>query len=334
MRLHVGCEFQYDTAAPSPAIVVVEPRDDREHRVVTERWLVRPDAARSDYRDGFGNRVTRLTLPQGPSTLRYDAFVDVSGDPDPVVPDARQLPVEELPDDVLVYTLASRYCLTETLSQTAWNLFGQSQPGWARVQAVCDWINANVRYGGLHSTPRTTAVDVFVGAGGICRDFAHLAVTFCRCLNIPARYVVGYIPFEPEEAAAGRPMDFHAWFEAFLDGHWYTFDARFNRPRVGRIPIAWGRDAVDVAMVTTYGPALFRRMTVYSDEVAADATELPDAGPAAGASAPAPAEALVTGTTPEATETAAAGADAGEPVAAGDRTGTPAGAAGSGGAGG
>lgn len=264
MRLHVGCEFQYESAAPTPAIVLVEPHPGLANTIVDERWRIEPDLDRRGYRDVFGNQLRRVILPPGPSTLRYDAIVELSGEPDPVMTSARQHPVEELPDDVLAFTLASRYCLTETLSSTAWHLFGNSPPGWARVQAVCDWIHVNVRYGALRSTPTTTAVDVYVAGGGICRDFAHLAVTFCRALNIPARYVFGYMP-DIGEAPPYTPMDFHAWFEVYLEGRWWTFDARFNRPRIGRIPIGFGRDAVDVAMVTSYGSAMFRQMTVWSD---------------------------------------------------------------------
>jgi len=201
-------------------------------------------------------------LPVGHSTLRYDALVEVSGDPDPVAPDAAQVPVEDLPDEALVYTLASRYCHSEVLSQVAWHLFGATQPGWGRVQAICDWIHGNIRYGALRSTPVTTAVDVYVAGGGMCRDFAHLAITFCRALNIPARYVFGYMP-DPRVPGSQPATDFHAWFEAYLDDRWWTFDARFNTPLVGRIPIGIGRDAVDVAMVTSYGAASFQRMTVW-----------------------------------------------------------------------
>ncbi len=264
MRLHVGCEFRYESSAPSPALVLVEPHPDYADTVVSERWEVAPSLPRHEYRDLFGNRLVRLTMPEGETVLRYDALVDVSGEPDPVVPDARQHLVEDLPDDLLVYTLASRYCLTEELSAVAWRMFGDAPLGWGRVQAVCDWIHDNIRYGGIRSTPLTTAVDVYVGGGGMCRDFAHLAVTFCRCLNIPARYVFGYMP-DVGETGPLPAMDFHAWFEVWLDDRWWTFDARFNRPRIGRIPIGYGRDAVDVAMVTTYGPAMFRRMTVICD---------------------------------------------------------------------
>jgi transglutaminase-like putative cysteine protease len=269
LQLRVGCEFGYDSPAQTPAVVLVEPHPDPAHTIVREGWETDPVIERHGYYDLFRNRCQRLVLPTGASTLRYDAVVELSGEPDPVAPDATQAAVEDLPDEVLVYTLASRYCLTESLSQVAWHLFGTSPPGWARVQAICDWIHANIRYGALHSTPMTTAVDVYVAGGGMCRDFAHLAITFCRALNIPARYVFGYMP-DIGVPPPHSPMDFHAWFEAFLDNRWWTFDARFNTPRIGRIPIGIGRDAVDVAMVTSYGPAVFQRMVVWTDEMVAD----------------------------------------------------------------
>lgn len=265
MYLRVGCEFQYQSSAPTPAVVLVEPHPDPLHRVIRERWETSSALDLHAYQDLFSNRIERLTLPVGSSTLRYDAVVEVSAEPDPVEPGALQLPVEDLPDEVLVFTLASRYCFTEALSRVAWHLFADTPPGWARVQAVCDWIHQNIRYGAIQSTPLTTAVDVYVGGGGICRDFAHLAITFCRALSIPARYVFGYMP-DIGVTGPQPPMDFHAWFEAFLDGRWWTFDARFNRPRIGRIPIGYGRDAVDVAMVTTYGAAAFQQMTVWTEE--------------------------------------------------------------------
>ena len=268
MQLRVGCEFAYDAAMPAPAVMLVEPHPDPEHTVVTERWETTPVLEHRTYLDGYNNRCRRLTLPQGPSTLRYDAVVETSGDPDPVSPGEPQAAVEDLPDETLIYTLASRYCPTETLSENAWRIFGGSPLGWGRVHAVCDWIHTNIRYG-VPSTPQTTAVDVFVGGGGMCRDFAHLAITFCRALNIPARYVFGYIS-DIGDPGPPRPMDFHAWFEAYLGGRWWPFDARFNFPRIGRIPVGIGRDAVDVAMVTTYGPATFRSMVVWSDEVASE----------------------------------------------------------------
>ncbi len=274
MQLRVGCEFQYQSLSPTPALVLVQPHPDLPHSVVREEWDLTPAVARHGYLDLFANRVERLTLPVGSSTLRYDAIVEVSRDPDPVALDAIEWGVQDLPDEVLVYTLASRYCLTESLSQVAWHLFGQVSPGWTRVQAICDWINENIQYGLLQSTPLTTAIDVYVAGGGMCRDFAHLAITFCRCLNIPARYVFGYMP-DIDVTGPQPRMDFHAWFEVYLGDRWWTFDARFNRPRIGRIPIGLGRDAVDVAMVTTYGAANFRSMVVWTDEVDGPGGEQP-----------------------------------------------------------
>ncbi len=266
MLLRVGCEFQYESFGPTPALILVEPHPDPSPDIVTAQWDLTPAMDHHLSRDSFRNTFQRTVIPEGFVTLRYDAVVRVSDDPDPVAPNAQQLPIQDLPDDVLVYTLASRYCHTEALSQVAWHLFGQTQPGWSRVQAICDWLNANIQYGKITSTPMTSSVDVYVAGGGMCRDFAHLAITFCRALNIPARYVFGYMPeFRPPEETT--PMDFHAWFEVYLDDRWWTFDARFNEPLVGRIPIGIGRDAVDVAMVTTWGSAMFRQMIVWTEEV-------------------------------------------------------------------
>lgn len=266
MRLRVGCEFEYESAAPTPAVVLVQPHPDGVHTVIRQRWESEPATSQHAYLDLFRNRCERLTLPSGPATLRYDAVVEVSGEPDAVAPGAQQAAVEDLPDGVLFYTLASRYCPTEALSNVAWHLFAETEAGWARVQAICDWIHTHISYG-LPSTPLTTAVDVYVAGGGMCRDFTHLAITFCRAMSIPARYVFGYMP-DVGVPGPFPPMDFHAWFEAYLDDRWWTFDARFNVPRIGRIPIGIGRDAVDVAMITTYGPAVFRRMVVWTDQAA------------------------------------------------------------------
>ena len=273
MHIRVGCEFQYDATWPAPTVLLVRARDDDPHRILHERWMPEPDLSTHDYYDLYQNRCQRVTLPVGPSSLTYDAVVEISGEPDEVNTSAIQHPVEELPDDVIVFTLPSRYCLSDALSNTAWELFGGSAMGWGRVQAVCDWIHDNITYG-LKSTGLTTAVDVYEARGGICRDFAHLGVTFCRALNIPARYVFGYMPdigIPPPYPA----MDFHAWFEVYLGNRWWTFDARFNTPRIGRIPIGRGRDAVDVAMVTTYGAANFRQMTVWSDVITDETEEGP-----------------------------------------------------------
>jgi transglutaminase-like putative cysteine protease len=165
----------------------------------------------------------------------------------------------------LLFTLPSRYCLSDELSDTAWDLFGNTWPGWERVQAVCDWVHQNVRFQYGTSTPRTTAVDVYEKRVGVCRDFAHLALTFCRAMNIPARYTFGYLP-DIGVPPPDEPMDFCAWFEAYLGGRWLTFDPRNNTRRVGRVVIGRGRDALDVAMVTTYGSHTLQSMVVWADE--------------------------------------------------------------------
>jgi len=271
MELRVGCEFEYEATAPTPAIMLIAPHPEGEHAIALERWESHPPLVGQEFADIYQNRCRRVVLPTGEVRLRYDATVEVTREPDRLAPNARQLPIEELPSEVLMYTLSSRYCHSDALNSTAWRLFGHTQPGWARVQAVCDWLNVNITYG-LYSTPLTTSTDVYVAAGGMCRDFAHLAITFCRALNIPARYTFGYMP-DISLAPPYPAMDFHAWFEVYLvdgdEGRWWTFDARFNRPMIGRIPIGRGRDAVDVAMVTSYGPARFKRMSVWCDEIVA-----------------------------------------------------------------
>jgi transglutaminase-like putative cysteine protease len=269
MRLRVGCEFAYESTWQTPAVLLVHARDDDPHHILTETWETLPDVPTHGYRDVYNNRCQRLSLPMGASTLRYDAVVEISGAPDDVDTSAVQHPVEELPDDVILFTLPSRYCLSDALSNTAWELFGGAPLGWGKVQAVCDWIHDNIEYG-VKSTPLTTALEVYERRGGVCRDFAHLGVTFCRALNIPARYVFGYMP-DIGVPPPYPPMDFHAWFEVYLGDRWWTFDARFNTPRIGRVPIGRGRDAVDVAMVTTWGAAQFRQMTVWADVITEEA---------------------------------------------------------------
>jgi transglutaminase-like putative cysteine protease len=221
---------------------------------------------RHEYLDSFGNRCERLTLPLGSTTINYRARVIVPGGTDPVVPDAHEVPVSLLPDDVLIYLLPSRYCLPDELGAEAWNRFGHLEPGWARVQAVVDTVHNHLEFGYGSSTPVTTAADVYRSGRGVCRDFAHLAITFCRALNIPARYVYGYIP-DIDIPPPDEPMDFCAWFEAYLDGAWHTFDARLNARRVGRVVVGRGRDAVDVAMLTSYGQIELTGFEVEADEV-------------------------------------------------------------------
>jgi transglutaminase-like putative cysteine protease len=212
-------------------------------------------------------------LPAGVTRISSDFVIRDSGEPDPVQPGARQDPVENLPDDVLVYLLGSRYCETEPLSDLAWSLFGQTPPGWARVQAIVDYTHQRIAFGYADARNTRTACEAHQERRGVCRDFAHLAVTLCRCMNIPARYCTGYlgdIGAPPDDA----PMDFSAWFEAYVGGDWRTFDARHNAPRIGRILVARGRDAADVAIATSFGRLLLSGFTVVTEEIAPDAQRL------------------------------------------------------------
>lgn len=273
MLNRVGCEFQYESSGSTPAIAQVFPRPDGEHRVVAERIVLSSGAALREYRDTFGNRCGRFVIPEGLFSLRYDALVEIPGQPDIVVPDAPQVAIDHLPDEAMLFVLPSRYCPSDRLLSVAWDLFGDSDPGWARVQAICDWVHTNLTF--MHgSVGLADAVDVYLQRRGVCRDFAQLAVTLCRAMNVPARYGFGYmgdIGIEPMPV----PMDFHAWFEVYLGDRWYIFDCRHNEPRIGRIFIGKGRDAVDVAMLTTFGSATLREMTVWADE-APEGTTLDD----------------------------------------------------------
>ena len=266
VRLRVGCEFRLDSDGPVPLVMLVRARPDGAHRTMYESRWTKPEVPLREYVDGFGNFCWRLSAPGHPFTLRYDAVVETDREPDPVESAVALTPVQDLPDDTLVFTLPSRFVQSDLLMDQAWELFGQTEPTWARVQAICDWVHSNVTYEAGSSGPRTTALDIFHGRKGVCRDVALLPVAFCRALNIPARYTFGYLPdiaVEPDET----PMDFHAWFEAFLGGRWYTFDARHNRPRIGRVIVGYGRDVADVALSTSYGNTQLNALTVWADEV-------------------------------------------------------------------
>jgi transglutaminase-like putative cysteine protease len=272
MLIRIGFEIIFDVPAPAPMSVVLSLHPDRDPSVRRAGGLqVEPRVPVAWFSDAFGNRCARLVAPTGRLVLWDDVIVADSGLPDVVEPEAQQVPVETLPSELIVYLLGSRYCEVDRLSDIAWELFRDTPPGWARVQAVCDWVHDNVRFDYQAARPTKTAYDVYEERVGVCRDFTHLALTFCRCLNIPARYVTGYlgdigIPPQP------YPMDFSGWFEAYLDGRWYTFDARHNTPRIGRVVMARGRDAVDVAITTSFGTSTLERFTVWTDEV--DETEL------------------------------------------------------------
>jgi len=218
------------------------------------------------YRDGFGNWCSRIVAPPGTFRISTNALVNDSGLPDTVDLNAQQHAVEDLPAETLVYLLGSRYCETDCLSEMAWMLFGKTPLGWPRVQAICDFVHARVHFGYQHARATKTALETYNERTGVCRDYTHLAIAFCRCMNIPARYCTGYlgdvgVPVAPE------PMDFSAWFEAYLGGRWHTFDPRNHVPRIGRVLIAQGRDAADVPLSHTFGPAVLKSFKVWTDEV-------------------------------------------------------------------
>jgi transglutaminase-like putative cysteine protease len=266
LRVRVGCEFAFEASFRTPLVVQVLPRLNDGHTVIRESRRLEPLTESRDYVDQFGNRCWRLTVPEGGLTMNYDAIVEVSAAPDPIELGAEQVPIDQLPDSAMVYLLPSRYVQSDALMNAAWELFAGTPTGWPRVQAIVDWIHQRIQYRSASTTASTSALDVFLQRYGVCRDFAHMGVAMCRAMSIPARYVFGYLPDIGNVPTPG-PMDFHSWFEAYLGGRWHTFDARHNEPRIARIPIGRGRDAVDVALVTQFGAAQLVRMHVWSDEV-------------------------------------------------------------------
>jgi transglutaminase-like putative cysteine protease len=269
MEIRVGFEIAYAAAQPTPMVTMLSIHPSRHADIIgTETIAIEPNVPIRFYRDSFGNVCGRLVAPAGGVTLHGSALVRDSGLPDAVAPGAQQLPIEQLPDDVLLYLMASRYCEIDKLTDVAWSLFGNTPPGWQRVVAICEFVHKHVTFGYQHAHHMKSAHDVYEQGNGVCRDFAHLALTFCRCMGIPARYCTGYmgdIGIPPD----GAPMDFSGWFEAYLSGRWYTFDARHVIPRIGRILMATGRDAADVALTTSFGRMELVKFLVVSDEVAA-----------------------------------------------------------------
>lgn len=264
LQLRVGCEFRWDIAARTPALFLVRPTGAGPHRIRSERWETDPVRPFHDYVDLYGNVCRRMTFTPGTNVVRYDALVETVDCADPAAWSAPQLAVDELPDDALVYTLPSRYCLSDQLGDRAWDLFGAVDPGWPRAQAICDYVHDTLSFAYGSSTTATSALDALAAGAGVCRDYAHLAISFCRAMNLPARYVFGYLP-DIDVVPLEAPMDFCAWIEVYLDDRWWTFDPRNNERRKGRVVIARGRDALDVAMVTTYGPAILQEMKVCAE---------------------------------------------------------------------
>jgi transglutaminase-like putative cysteine protease len=267
MHIRVGYELLYDFPQPTPLILTLNIHYSRASDLIRPDYLItNPSVPIDSYRDGFGNWCSRLVAPAGTLSLRADAVVRDSGLPDVVMAKAWQHQVQNLPQETLVYLLGSRYCETDRLTEIAWNLFGNAPMGWARVQTICDFVHQHLTFGYEHASPSKSALQAFNDRKGVCRDFAHLAIAFCRCMNIPARYCTGYLGDIGVPPPYG-PMDFSGWFEAYLDGGWYTFDARNNQPRIGRVLIARGRDAADVAISTAFGANTLRSFRVWTDQV-------------------------------------------------------------------
>ena len=267
MQIRVGYELVFACPQPIPMILTLHIHSTRVSDIAIPDYLItNPSVPIAAYRDGFGNWCSRIVAPTGEIRLSADAVVKDTGKPDVVASSAQQIPVQNLPEETLVFLLGSRYCDTDKLSEVAWKLFGTSPSGWARVQSICDFVHNHIAFGYQHARSTKTASEAFQEKVGVCRDYTHLAVAFCRCMNIPARYCTGYLGDIGVPPPYG-PMDFAAWFEAYIGGQWHTFDARNNVPRVGRVLMARGRDATDVAISNTFGPNTLAGFTVWTDEV-------------------------------------------------------------------
>ena len=266
MFIRIGHELVFDLKAPVAMSLLLDLVPDRMGDLRAYKSGVEPNVPVHQFSDSFGNSCTRLHAPAGKIRLWADGVVEMSGEPDPVFPDAIQHPVEELPDECLQFLLNSRYCEVDKLVPLAWDLFGNSPLGWGRVQAICDWVHSKITFGYAYARPTKSASDAVIERLGVCRDFAHTALTLCRCMNIPARYSTGYLG-DIGVPLSDSPMDFSGWFEVYLGGRWHTFDARHNARRIGRIVMARGRDATDCALTTSYGSAPLIGFKVWTDEV-------------------------------------------------------------------
>jgi transglutaminase-like putative cysteine protease len=267
MLIRLGYDIQFDVPAAVPIVAVLNVYPSRAIDLLEPDCMhVEPTVPIQPYTDTFGNLCSRFLAPPGKLRLWNSTLIRDSGNPDPVCPEARQVPVQDLPTDALQYLLNTRYCEVDRLSHIATELFSGTTEGWPRVQTICDWVNRNVTFGYFFARPTKTALDVYTERNGVCRDFQHLAITFCRCMNIPARYATGYlgdIGIPPSLS----PMDFSAWFEVYLEDRWWAFDARNNQPRIGRVLMGIGRDAADVAITTSFGLTTLTNFTVVSDVV-------------------------------------------------------------------
>ncbi len=266
MLIKVGYDISYEVWGRTPMVLMLSIHPSLDPLVrQPEQHRIEPEIPVEYFTDGFGNRCARIVAPPGIIRLTGEAVVENDGLPDKVVPDAIQHPVEDLPVETLQFLLPSRYCEMEKLNNIAWDLFGDTPPGWPRVQAIVTWVHQHITFGYHWARGDKTALEVYHEKQGVCRDFMHLALTFCRCMNIPARYATGYLG--DFGVPVTGPMDFSAWFEVYLGGQWHTFDARHDKRRIGRVLMGTGRDAIDVALTTTFGKHALRNFTVISDDV-------------------------------------------------------------------
>jgi transglutaminase-like putative cysteine protease len=272
MLIRVGYEFIYSFPQPTPVILAVNIHSSRvSDLIVPDRMTTDPSVQVSAYRDNFGNWCNRILAPAGRIRISSTGLVSDTGRPDVFVPSAQQYAVQDLPEDTLVFLLGSRYCETDLLSESAWQIFGKLPRGWHLVQGICDYVHNRITFDYQRSRPTRTAWEGYNERAGVCRDFAHLAIAFCRCMNIPARYCTGYLGDTGTLPPYGVP-DLAAWMEVYLGGAWYIFDPRNNVPRIGRVLIARGRDAADVAIATTFGPNTLESFKIWTDEVAENNT--------------------------------------------------------------
>jgi transglutaminase-like putative cysteine protease len=271
VQIHLGYELSFEVPRPTPMQLMLYVHPEQASRLQQpERIEVEPATAVEDFVDEFGNRAARILAPAGTVRIRYDNVIDDSGRAEAPIAGARLTPVHAMPPECWRFLLASRYCEVDRLCAIAWDLFGATPESWERVQAVVNWVHTNVVFGYQFARPTKSAADVFLERQGVCRDFQHLAITFLRALNIPARYVTGFLG-DIGVPPSASPMDFSAWSEVYLDGAWRPIDARHNQPRIGRVLMARGRDAVDVALTTSFGVANLTQFTVWADEIPAAA---------------------------------------------------------------
>lgn len=272
MLLRIGYEMSVTCAAPVPMLLALSLHSSFSGKVFgQDRVNATSGAPVSEYLDAYGNRISRVVAPPGQTTFWTDCVVEVPRQADQAPVNARQQRIEDLPHEVLTFLTASRYSDSDKLSQFAWNQFGMTQEGWPRVQAISDFVHEHIDFGYQFGRPDKSANDALIEGRGVCRDYAHLAIAFCRAMNIPARYASGYLG--DIDVPDMGPDDFSAWFEVWLDGAWHTWDARFNVPRIGRVLMVRGTDASDVAMITSFGPHVLDAFRVWVTELPADTTQ-------------------------------------------------------------